>query len=92
MKVSSLGLDKIEAWQYGPVVPSIYYEFKSKGNKPIVGDFNVHIEQEDKDILDEVWEIFGQYSASHLVDMTHAHDPWKSAYNNGKKVITKEKG
>ncbi len=27
--------DKIEAWKYGPVVPSVYYEFQSFGSKPI---------------------------------------------------------
>lgn len=28
--------DRVEAWQYGPVIPSIYHEFKSAGNNPIV--------------------------------------------------------
>lgn len=27
--------DQIQAWQYGPVIPSIYHEFKEVGNGPI---------------------------------------------------------
>lgn len=28
-------LEKVEAWQYGPVFPSVYYSFKQYGGKPI---------------------------------------------------------
>lgn len=27
--------DKVEAWKYGPVIPSVYHSFKSYGNQPI---------------------------------------------------------
>jgi uncharacterized phage-associated protein len=27
--------ERVQAWKYGPVVPSIYHEFKSFGNEPI---------------------------------------------------------
>src|SRR5215467_7486621 len=27
--------ERVEAWKYGPVVPSIYHEFKRFGNEPI---------------------------------------------------------
>jgi uncharacterized phage-associated protein len=27
--------ERVQAWKYGPVVPSVYHEFKSFGNEPI---------------------------------------------------------
>lgn len=27
--------ERIQAWKYGPVIPSVYHEFKSFGNEPI---------------------------------------------------------
>jgi len=29
--------DKVEAWKYGPVIPSVYHSFKEYGNNPIKG-------------------------------------------------------
>lgn len=79
--------DNIEAWKYGPVVPSVYQDFKDYGNKPIVGEYNLDIDSKDEELLNEVWEVFGQYSAGHLVDMTHAHKPWKEAYSKGENTV-----
>lgn len=72
--------EKIEAWEYGPVVPVVYHEYKKNGNRPIVLEHDIStIDAVDKKGLDIVWENFGGYSARRLVDMTHAHKPWKDA-------------
>ncbi len=72
--------EKIEAWEYGPVVPVVYHEYKKNGNRPIVLEHDIStISVTDKKSLDIVWENFGGYSARRLVDMTHAHKPWKEA-------------
>lgn len=72
--------EKIEAWEYGPVVPVIYHKYKSHGNRPIVLEHDTSIISDiDKKNLDKVWENFGGYSARRLVDITHAHKPWKEA-------------
>lgn len=35
LKSEKLFFEKIEAWQHGPVIPSIYHEFKHYGSQPI---------------------------------------------------------
>ena len=34
-------LEKVEAWQYGPVFPSVYYSFKDYGRNPIERETSV---------------------------------------------------
>lgn len=77
--------EKIEAWQYGPVVPSVYHKFKKWGNNTIKevlvenGD-NLIIHEEDLEFLDLVWHKFSHYSAAQLVELSHEKDgPWSKA-------------
>ena len=71
--------EKIEAWTYGPVVPTIYHTYKDWGSKSItsynkesIGKFiDVQL-----DFLNEIWSVFGQFSAWKLRDMTHNEKPW----------------
>jgi uncharacterized phage-associated protein len=94
-----LGLDTgplinepIEAWDYGPVVPSLYRELKSYGAGPIVdpieeiapkprgGFAMVSREIEDPNeiaFLTRIFEVYGQLTALQLSEMTHQPDtPW----------------
>lgn len=87
--------DEIYAWNYGPVVESVYHEFKSHQKTPIPkpsDDGYLKISSKVAAFLADVWELFGKYSAGKLVEMTHAHDPWKNTYDAAKKnlVIPKE--
>lgn len=81
--------DVIEAWEYGPVVPSVYHQLKHRGNRVLICEKDQSdISEEDKKILANIWETFGGYSASRLVDISHAHSPWKDAYASSKKEIS----
>ena len=73
--------EPIYAWQHGPVVPCVYEQYNLFGAAPIDfdEDFDIRsISLDDVKILEEVFEIFGQYSAWKLRDMTHEEQPYQS--------------
>jgi uncharacterized phage-associated protein len=74
--------EEIHAWKHGPVIPQIYGEYKNYGSNPIIKEIDTsEIETEDKMLIQKLWDQFGDYSAHKLVEMTHAHQPWKKAYD-----------
>lgn len=86
LKDEPLFNEEIEAWTYGPVVPEVYHKFKGYGSNGIdTSEISMELNQIDdeaKKILEEVYDVFGQYSASKLVKMTHEEAPWKNTQKN----------
>jgi uncharacterized phage-associated protein len=85
--------EKIEAWKFGPVVPDVYRSLKSFGNEPITITSTVQeLSPEATALLEDVWNIYGKFSAHELVNITHNHPLWKKIYfsNNPNKEITQE--
>lgn len=81
--------EQIEAWKFGPVIPSIYRCFKQYGSSEIsepAGEFVGHhwnypdIPEEDSEtrqFLEKIYDVYAKYSASRLSAMTHIKDaPW----------------
>lgn len=69
----------IKAWRYGPVVVDLYHTFKScgAGAIPKPEGFDPEcIPKATREILDEVFTVYGQFSALRLMEMTHAEPPW----------------
>lgn len=84
--------DPIEAWAHGPVVSSLYHRYKEYGAGPIPvpEGFDPSIfEAADRELLDEVYSVFGQFSAWKLRNMTHEEPPWREKKVSGG-VITHE--
>lgn len=79
--------EPIEAWAYGPVVPSVYDAYKSYGKKAIeVNQSEEPIRlasDKEEAFFDEVYSLYNQYSASALVRMTHNKMPWASSKSHG---------
>lgn len=78
--------DKIEAWEHGPVVLSIYHKYKRYGSSGIPYDEAFDDSLLDSlmaSILEQVYQEFGQYSAWKLRNMTHEETPWKETPKNG---------
>lgn len=83
--------EDILAWTHGPVVDEVYQEYKTYGSEPIIFDEDYNSEEIDKEtqgILKEVFDVFGQYSAWKLREMTHSETPWRETERNG--IIDKE--
>lgn len=87
--------EEIEARKYGPVVKKVYNEFKKiEGNfvptdKYKMGNEEIKkMNKEEKELIEDVFNLMGQYSAWRLRDKTHQEDPWKNNYISGKKNIT----
>lgn len=81
--------DEIRAWQHGPVVPLLYRKYSSYEANPIPRPKKVDLSiftKAIRDFLDEVYNVFGQFSAWKLRDMTHSEPPWKNTPQNG--IIT----
>lgn len=73
--------EKITAWQYGPVVKEIYeaYSEYSYGAIPKPRRINKKVfDAKTMDFLKEVYQVYGQYSALRLMQLTHSEPPWKN--------------
>lgn len=84
--------DAIVAWQHGPVVESVYHQYKKNGAEgiPFDEDFDFSdFTDDENDLLTQVYNIFGQYSAWKLRNMTHNETPWQETAQNA--VIPIEK-
>lgn len=89
-----------EAWDYGPVIPSIYHEFKRFGKNPIdtfaveeVSQFSNEIyhpiigEDDDRaiSVINAVWDAYKDASGDNLSNLTHRpNSPWKNVYERGR--------
>lgn len=94
----SLGMGKgriidgnFEAWDYGPVEPSLYHKVKAFGSKPIPDIFPVEPYKEgdpEYDIIKQVIDAVGDAPASKLVAITHwENGAWAKNYQPGVRGI-----
>lgn len=69
----------IEAWQYGPVVPDLYHSLRRYGGDAIprqisryeVRDDTSPFDYYEKDLIKQVWDKYGGFTAAELSRMTH---------------------
>ncbi|VVN76257.1 hypothetical protein PS718_00760 [Pseudomonas fluorescens] len=78
--------EKLEAWMHGPVVPDLYRKFSQFGSGPIPlpNDFNPDVfTVEQQNLLNEVFDVYGQFSAWKLRQLTHEEMPWRKHFKEG---------
>lgn len=75
--------DKIEAWIHGPAIPSLYRKYKKFGFNAVesqIRGFNPQcIPEIFREILNEVWRVYGKFDANYLEILTHQEEPWIDA-------------
>ncbi len=73
--------DKIEAWVHGPVIPSLYPLYADYGWQPIPQKAfdDTSLRHETKDILNSVYETYGEFTGDQLEVLTHSELPWQKA-------------
>ena len=87
----SLFPEKILAWEHGPVVAEVYFAYNDPYNLELKEEDMASVERinhsaTNKSILEQVFNIFGQYTAWALRDKTHEETPWLEATHNGTRL------
>ena len=81
--------EDIIAWTYGPVVREVYREYKKYGNGAVPqpdNDFEHDLTDDQINMIIDIFNVYGQFSALKLMQLTHEEPPWKNTPING--VIT----
>jgi uncharacterized phage-associated protein len=72
--------EAVEAWQYGPVIRSLYQEYKRYGSRPIdeqVLSKPEGFDPEEENTIEQVWRGYGSRTGVSLSALTHeAGSPW----------------
>jgi uncharacterized phage-associated protein len=72
--------EEIRAWKYGPVVAELYNAFKIHGVEGISPDLSFNpdsIDSKTQNFLNEIYDVFGQFSALRLMELSHTDQCWK---------------
>ncbi|MFY0614250.1 MAG: SocA family protein [Hyphomicrobiaceae bacterium] len=90
--------EPVQAWRYGPVVPSVYHEFKHFGRRSIdqmaenldLDTMAAECPQIPKSdaqthkILNLVWNAYRKFSGEALIEKTHEEgSPWSETFEPG---------
>ena len=75
--------EKFEAWVHGAAIPKVYKAYSNYGFSEIDEVINVEefesLGKEDRELLDNVWEVYGKYDADYLELLNHQEEPWQKA-------------
>jgi uncharacterized phage-associated protein len=83
--------EQIKAWEHGPVVPQLWHVYKDYGSKPLpLPDDVSAFDSATRELLDEVADVYGQFSAWRLRELTHSEPPWIEAFNSPSKIVQRD--
>ena len=89
---AALFKEDIVAWDFGPVVEVVYYNYNLFGSATIFLNpkrcRNEYIAESHRQIINSVLEYIRPYSTTQLVQICHNQRPWKSARTRYSNVIS----
>lgn len=83
--------EDFKRWNFGPVCPPVYNKFKKCGASPITVGYPEAVPIFDPNLqafLGKIWNLYGQYTAVQLSELSHKEDPWLNAEDFG--LISKD--
>ncbi|WP_208937066.1 Panacea domain-containing protein [[Haemophilus] ducreyi] len=78
--------EKIQAWTHGPVTPELYNKYKQYGNGALpTTDLDIDFDKfsnEEKDLLNDINDVYGQFSAWKLRNNKLSKFTWQELRNS----------
>lgn len=74
--------ESIQAWVHGPVCPDLYNQYRNMGWDEIPKCTFRHeqsFSEEELDIMNQVWDVYGRFTGNELESLTHQEEPWIEA-------------
>ena len=80
--------DEVQAWEFGPVIPSLYRALAQWGADPVTDEIEAAPDQElmpyEEEVLEEVYTAYAGYPAATLSALTHRRGtPWEKTFEPG---------
>ena len=90
---SPLFAEDFEAWDYGPVVPSLYHSLKMFGAEPVRAYSRLrpvnNLTQDEARVIDQMVDLGRKHRAARLVALTHwDKGAWAQVYAKGIRGLT----
>jgi len=84
--------DEVEAWKYGPAIPSLYHALKKYGSGAVTGTIggsffeSSDLDDDEKDVIEQVYGEYGHLNGIQLSRITHSpgtpwHETWTGQPN-----------
>lgn len=81
--------EQVEAWQYGPVIRSLYSHLREYRGAPVTRKISTmfsrgSLDDDEKSVIDQVYRAYSKFSGMELSRITHAKgSPWDRTYVPG---------
>lgn len=82
-EIQALCSERFQAWIHGPVSLQLYRRYKEYGWRNIPHNpIKPNVSEEIESLLQQVWDVYGKFSADELETISHSEKPWKEARKN----------